>query len=165
MISRITTVFYFGALILISTLAGCSSSKSRVGGALSLNTDLTINFDVGENINPDASQRPSPVFLRLYELADPTAFEKADFIDIYERDAAVLGDSLVARQQLKRFAPDEKRTESIVLKPETRYVGLYAEFLQYQDAQYKVVFQVTQNNILRNVATIKISENRVSSVK
>lgn len=144
---------------ILSSLVACSSSKSRVGSMLSLNTDLKLVFDVGESLNPDAQQQASPVFLRLYELNDPKAFETADFIDLYDGDEAALGKSLIAKQQLERFVPGQGRTEKVVLKPGTRYVGLYAEFLQYQDAHYKVVLPVTENNVVRNKAVLLIHGN------
>lgn len=146
------------ACVLLS-LVSCSSSKSRVGGVLNLNTDLKLVFDVASDINPDAQQQASPVFLRLYELNDPQAFEKADFIDLYDGDEATLGKTLVAKQQLERFVPGQDRTDNVVLKPGTRYVGLYAEFLQYQDARYKVVLPVTENNVIRNKTMLRLTGN------
>lgn len=143
-------------------LVGCSSSKSKVGGVLNLDTDLQLTFVADETINPDENRRPSPVFVRLYELKSPTKFNKADFIDLYERDEELLGGDLLGRQVLKPITPDEKRSERLVLQSGTRYVAIYAEFSQYRGAAYKVTFPVTENNIIRNKALITVSGTSIS---
>lgn len=150
---------FFASLVL---LAGCSSSKSKVGGMLNLDTDLRLTFIADETINPDDNKRPSPVFVRLYELKSPTKFTKADFIDLYERDEEVLGDDMVGKQVLKPLAPGEERAERMVLQSGTRYVAIYAEFSQYRGAVYKVVFPVTENNIFKNKALVELSGTKIS---
>ncbi|MGQ9424413.1 type VI secretion system lipoprotein TssJ [Gilvimarinus sp. F26214L] len=152
----------FAALLL--SLVGCSSSKSRVGGAFNLDTDLKLSFLADANINPDHNTRSSPVIVRLYELSTDSGFAKADFIDIYERDEKVLGRTLLGKRVFNPIVPGEQRDEVLVLSPGTTHVALYAEFSQYQGADYKVVFPVTQNNVFRNSAKIRIVENRLSMV-
>jgi len=159
------TLFICFASIALVVTAGCSSSKSRVGGALNLDTDLKLTFILDADINPDDNKSPSPVFVRMYELKSPTLFDKADFIDIYERDKEVLGGEMITKQSLKPLKPGETRTERFVLQGGTHYVALYAEFSQYPGSVYKVSFPVTENNIIRNKATIKISGTRMTLVK
>lgn len=164
MMSLLNGRFFFSLIVLISiaTCAGCSSSKSRVGGVLNLDTDLTLTLVADGNINPDDNKRPSPVFIRLYELKSPTAFNKADFIDLYERDEELIGRDLIGKQVLKALTPGEERVEKMVLQSGTRYIALYAEFSQYRGASYKVIFPVTENNVIKNKATIRISGTHLS---
>lgn len=150
-----------GLLAVLFVIAGCSSSKSKVGGMLNLDTDLRLTFVADETINPDDSKRPSPVFVRLYELKSPTKFNKADFIDLYERDEELLGGDMLGKQVLKPLAPGEERMEQLVLQGGTQYVAIYAEFSQYRGAIYKVIFPVTENNIFKNKALIEISGTKV----
>jgi len=159
---RITCVI---VVAMIAVLSACSSSKSRVGGVLNLDTDLKLNFIVDGNINPDENKRPSPVFVRLYELKSPIAFNKADFIDLYERDKEVLGGDLLAKQMLKPLSPGVDRTDNLVLKGGASQVGLYVEFSQYRGSTYKATFPITLNNVVKNEVTIRISGNEVSFVK
>jgi len=142
-------------------LASCSSSSSKVGGILNLDTDLAITFEVDSDINPDDDNRPSPLFVRMYQLKSPKMFNKADFINLFERDKEVLGADLISKHKLKRFKPGESREEPFVLDENTLYIGLYAEFLNYRNATYKLVIPVTANNIISNSATIQISGNRI----
>ena len=38
-----------------------------------------LHFRVAADINPDAEGRPSPVIIKVYELASKTVFENQDF--------------------------------------------------------------------------------------
>jgi type VI secretion lipoprotein, VC_A0113 family len=135
--------------------------NSKVGGVLNLDTDLKLIVSADSDVNPDESGKPSPVFVRLYELKDTKMLDKADFLAVYERDEEVLGKDLIAKQELKRLAPGDSREEQFVLNPETQYIALYAEFFNYKNAGYKVVVPITTNNILRNAVKIRLSGNRI----
>ncbi len=154
-----------GLALVICALTACSSSKSRVGGVLNLDTDLKLTFTAASDINPDDNNRPSPVFVRFYQLKSSTAFDKADFIDIYERDKELFGGDIINKQTLKPLVPGETRTERFVLEPGTRAIAIYAEFSQYAGSTYKVAFPVTENNVIRNAETIKIAGRTLSIVK
>lgn len=151
--------------LLIFAVGACSSSKSRVGGVLNLDTDLKLTLKVASDINPDDNNRPSPVFIRFYQLKSTTAFDKADFIDIYEQDKEILGGDIINKQTLKPLVPGETRTERLLLEPGTRAVAIYAEFSQYAGSTYKVTFPVTENNIIRNAETVEISGRTLSLIK
>jgi type VI secretion system protein VasD len=145
-------------------LAGCSNQESRVGGMLNLKTDLTLTVEAAQSINPDVQSSPSPVFLRVYELNSREAFAQADFIELYERDKSALGDTLVQRRQLPRILPGETRAHKLVLDSNTRYVGVLAEFFQYEDSVYKIVVPVTARNVFRDTLEVRISDNQLSVV-
>lgn len=151
--------------ILVLAMSACSSSKSRVGGVFNLDTDLKLTLRVSSDVNPDDNNRPSPVFVRFYQLKSTTAFEKADFIDIYERDKELFGGDIVNKQTLKPLVPGETRTERMVLEPGTRAIAIYAEFSQYAGSTYKVVFPVTENNVIRNAETVQLSGRTITLVK
>jgi len=142
-------------------LSACSSVNSKVGGVLNLDTDLKIQVTVDANVNPDENGNASPIFVRMYELKAPTLMNKADFISLYERDVEVLGKDYIGRQELKRLAPGDVREETLVLSAETQYIALFAEFFEYKNAKYKVVFPVTSNNIIRNLVKIRLSGNDI----
>lgn len=147
-------------------LSSCTSLNGSAGRLFNAGTDITLTFRVASDINPDESRRPSPLFIRLYELKSPNQFSKADFISLYERDKEVLGADMLAKQELKRLKPGEDRVERITrLSDETRYVGLYAEFLDYRKASYKVVIDVTPNNLIDNKAIVNVSGNIISAVR
>lgn len=152
-------------VLLAPGLSGCSSSKSKVGSMLNLDTDLKLSFNVATDINPDDNNQPSPLFIRFYQLKSAQIFEKTDFIDIFERDQEIFGADIISKQQLKAFAPGESRVERFVLNPGVRYIAIYAEFSQYPESSYKVVFPVTENNVIRNQASIQIAGKTLTLIK
>jgi type VI secretion system protein VasD len=152
-------------VLAMSAISACTSLNTKVGGVFKLDTDLKLAFKADADINPDDKKRPSPLFLRMYELKSTKQFEKANFIDLFERDSEVLGADMVAKQTLKRLKPGDERTDHYVLKPETRYVGLFAEFLQYKDAKFKIIIPVAPTNVFASSATISISGNAIRNAK
>lgn len=152
------------SLIAILSLCACSSSKNRVGGVLNLDTDLKLSFHAGDDINPDQNNRASPVIIRLYELSSTSVFDKADFVDLYERDAELLRNGLIAKQTFQPMVPGERREERLVLNPGTTHVALYAEFSRYQGSSYKLLVPVTQNNVFRTAVAVQISGNHIALI-
>jgi len=139
----------------------CTALNTKVGEMLELDSDLLIEFFVDADVNPDDNKIPSPLIIRMYELKSPNIFKKANFIDIYEKDSDVLGADLVASQQLKPMQPGENRKVSFVLNKETEYVGFFAEFLQYKNAEYKLIVPIAQTNVFSSLADIRLSGNKL----
>lgn len=152
------TVLFFSVVFV---LTACQSDKSTIGGYLNLDTDLKIDFVVDADINPDELKRPSPLFIRMYELKSDKMLKGADFLDLFERDEELLGADLVVKHELKRFKPGEGRSEKLVLDPATKMVGLFAEFLNFKEAKYKIIFPVVSNNVFRNSVVIQVSGNEI----
>ncbi|MFL0802501.1 MAG: type VI secretion system lipoprotein TssJ [Agarilytica sp.] len=153
-------VIYLGALIW--GVSACSTVNHKVGAALNLDTDLKIEISADKFINPDEQDQSSPVVLRLYELTSTQLFEKADFIDLYERDEEILGATFVAKQELKSVVPNTTRTERFVLSKDTRFIAIFAEFYSYKNAKTKVVFPVTASNVVRNSVVVNVSGTDLS---
>jgi len=148
---------------LITAVTACSTVNTRVGGLLKLDTDLTLTFMADADINPDDKNTPSPLFIRMYELKSDKQFSKADFIDLFERDGDALGADMIAKHNLKRIIPGEVRKEYHVLDPQTRYVGLLAEFLQYKDSTFKVIIPIAPTNVIESSSTVHVSGNTISA--
>ena len=154
-------------LILLSLtllLVACSSNKSKVGGYFNFDTDVKLTFTIASDINPDDNGKPAPLFIRLYELKSNKMFEKADFIDLYERDQEALGADFLGKTSLKPFIPGHSRVEKMVLSQEAQYVGLYAEFLRYKGASYKALIPIVGNNVFTSSAKIYVTGNKITVV-
>ena len=149
--------------IMVLLLTSCSAVSTTVEGVLDIDFRLRIFCD--ETINPDDSKVPSPVIVRMYELKSSKSFEKANFIDIYERDLEVLGKSMIKKQILKAIKPSENTKVNFVLNKDTQYVGLYVEFLQYENAKYKVIIPIAEINFLGSSAKVQLSENTIKIFK
>ena len=146
---------------ILTVVSSCQSDKSTIGGYFDLDTDLKIEFRMEADINPDETGLASPLFIRMYELKAEKIIKKSDFIDIFERDREVLGADLVDMHKLKPFKPGEDRSEQFVLNQKTKYVGLYAEFLDFKESKYKLIIPVVTNNVFKNSATIRVSGNEM----
>lgn len=151
-------------LLTLITFTACSTVNEWVGTKLGFDTDLTLTLKVDADINPDDKNKPSPLFVRLYQLKETKMFDRADFIGLYERDKEVLGADFVAKQELKRLIPGESREEKFVLNKETKYIALYAEFLNYKAAEYKVITPIVANNVIATSINIQLSGNTLKLI-
>lgn len=120
----------FMAAWAVMTVAGCASAPKP--------TKVSGSVEASPTINPSASQRPSPLMLRVYELKSPTAFNAADFMSLYQKDQAELAADLVAREELT-LAPGETRPLSKMLSPDTRYIGVVAAFRDLEHAHWRSI--------------------------
>jgi len=143
------------------TLSACTSINSSVGGFFNMDTDLEIKFKVDSDVNPDDDRKPSPLFVRMYQLKSTKMFSRANFIDLYEKDKEVLGADMISKQILRRIKPGESRNESFVLNKETNYIGLYAEFLQYKNSSFKLLIPVVPSNFIGTSEDVLIAGNKL----
>lgn len=156
----ISLLLVFSTVLLVS----CSSVNEWVGTKLGFDSDLTLNLKVDADINPDDKHQPSPLFIRLYELKSTKMFNRADFIGLYERDKEVLGADFVAKQELKRLLPGTVREEKFVLNKETKYIALYAEFLNYKASKYKIITPIVSNNVIATSITVQVSGDELKLI-
>jgi type VI secretion system protein VasD len=115
------------------TLAGCKSAPSP--------TPVSGSIQGASELNPSVNQRASPLLLRVYELKADTAFNKADFMALYQSDQGTLGADLVAREEFM-LAPGEIRPYRKTLAPETKYVGVVAAYLDLERATWRTIVPV-----------------------
>lgn len=127
---------------LLCALLGCQSTRRL----LDFDTRAVIDFQSLQGINPDTDGRPSPVVVRVFKLADQRQFSREDFLNLYENPEARLGKDLLGTLLLKELAPGEDRRETIELSPDVRYLGLLAEFVQYQRADAILILPITDHN-------------------
>lgn len=120
-----------GAVVLLG--AGCSSAPkvASVAGSIQAAADL----------NPSVSQRPSPLLLRVYELKTAAGFNQADFMALYQSDAATLGADMVSREEFT-LQPGETRPYNKQLGPETRFLAVFAGFRNLEKARWRVAVPV-----------------------
>lgn len=148
-------------IVSYASLSACSSINTSVGGFFNMDTDLEIRFKVDADVNPDDDRKASPLFVRMYQLKSTKMFSRANFIDLYEKDKEVLGADMISKQILRRIKPGESRVENFVLNKDTNYIGLYAEFLQYKNASYKVLIPVVPTNVIGTSESVLIAGNKL----
>ncbi len=118
-----------------------------------------LSFVIDPNVNPDASGRPSPVIVRIYELRSVTAFNKADFFSLYERDKEQLGPELIARDELP-LRPGGSPQAITTLRTDTRYLGVIAAFRDIERARWRASTPILVNQTTR--MEIKLDRNEIA---
>jgi len=114
---------------------------------------VQLTAKAGTSVNPDADSRASPVILRIYQLTATDTFEKADFFQLYDKDAATLGSDLVGRDQLA-LAPGDTKTISIEFKPAAKFIGVIAAFRSLDRATWRADAPVPANKTTKLAVTV-----------
>ncbi len=138
------------ALLLLS-LTACQKTRQ----VLKVETSAVIDFVVNADVNPDDDNRPSPLVIRVVKLADARQFEREDLISLYENPAERLGTDYIDSIRLREFTPGESRSETIELDDSVLYLGLVAEFSQYQDANATLSLPIVANKANRFTVNIQ----------
>jgi type VI secretion system protein VasD len=97
-----------------------------------------MNIAAGADVNPDASGRPSPVVLRIYQLKTDALFSSADYFALLGDDQMALGQELISRDEYT-LVPSERRSVDVVVSNETRFVGAFAAFRDNRNAQWRAL--------------------------
>ncbi len=126
-------------LTLGGLVAGCGSSPPPPPP---VTTPVQLTFMAGADINPDVSGRAAPVVLRYYQLGGTGAFERADYFQLHDKDAALLGQDLLDRQELP-LTPGATQTISFEAKPGTKAVGIVAAYRDIDRALWRVDAPIT----------------------
>ncbi len=118
----------------------------------------SITLSAGLDVNPDRARTPKPVLVRVYQLRAATAFQESRFGPLADDDRKVLGDAFITRDDYT-VAPGQTATIAVLLAPETRYVGVMAEFHDALDrsSQWHAVASAARRNLLVSLAGIRVS--------
>ncbi|MCA0894679.1 type VI secretion system lipoprotein TssJ [Microbulbifer agarilyticus] len=146
-------------LLLAITLAACQTTRRT----LNFDTSVALNLEIEQDVNPDNDGRASPVVVRVFMLADDRQFSREEFLNLYENAESRLGKDLIDTVILKEFAPGEQRLEELVLSPEVKYIGLLAEFVQYQRAEALMLLPITDHR--KNDYAITLEGTRMLSAE
>ena len=99
-------------------------------------TRVQVTVEASPDANPDNAGRPSPVVVRVYELAASSSFQDGDFFQLFEQPEATLGADLRGTSDIV-VAPGGRETLSRELSPDTRYLGILANFRDIDQALWR----------------------------
>lgn len=119
-------------LSLVVLLGGCVVANAVV------DPYTNLRFEALGNVNPDGTNRPSPVVVRVYELSSAETFRSAGFFDLYDEPRAVLERDLLSMSELV-VRPGLVQMQPMQLNRKTRYIGVVVAFQNIEDAQWKLV--------------------------
>ncbi|WP_158515192.1 type VI secretion system lipoprotein TssJ [Bordetella sp. H567] len=119
----------------ILALGGCSAQSMPCAS-------LQVVLETSADVNPDASGRPSPIVVRIYQLTDTEAFDRASFFDLHDKDRQILGPNLLARSEIT-LLPGTEKIVGQPLDPKTRVVAIVAAYRDIEHAQWRRDFPVS----------------------
>lgn len=115
-----------------------------------------LTIAASADTNPDATGRPSPVVLRVYQLKGDAAFTGAEFFPLFDDDQKVLGAELISRDEYV-LAPSEKRILEVAVSDDARFVGAVAAFRDIRNAEWRVLVPAARNGMM----TVAVERARV----
>jgi type VI secretion system protein VasD len=141
------------ALAAALLLAACASPPPKPAS-------VTGTIQASAEVNPSASNRPSPLLVRIYELKSAASFNAADFMSLYQRDQAQLAADMIAKEEYV-LAPGETKTFAKTLAPDTRFIGVVAAYRDVEHAKWRSVVPVQPNQPQK--LTVKAGELAVEA--
>lgn len=143
---------------LMAALAACASKPPE---------DVTLkgSIQAAADVNPDSSNRPSPLVVKIYQLKAKDKFELADFFPLFDQAEATLGADMLAVEDVM-LAPGENRAYEGEFDPGTRYIGVIAAYRDIHQAEWKDVVEMPEKSIMklmrRGGLTIKADKLAIS---
>ncbi len=141
-------------IIALLVASGCSMSS-----LFSSAPRLAITLQASANVNPNPEGQASPIVVRLYELKSLDAFTGEDFFTLYDNEKAVLGEQLLAKEEIE-LKPGETREIGHGLNPATRFVGVIAAYRDIDHAKWQTSFPVDKRG--KTETTIRLERLAVS---
>jgi type VI secretion system protein VasD len=117
-------------------------------------TIAALTMKAAADINPDAGGSAAPVTVRVYQLASTTAFDQADFFQLYNNDQAVLGADMLGRDELT-LTPGGTQQLVKELKPGVTAIGVVAAFRDIQHANWRATTVPPANKTTAIAVTIQ----------
>lgn len=129
--------FFVRCLLLVAALmlASCQVVYSTFPPS------TTLHFRVANDLNPDSNDRPSPVIVKVYELASKTIFENQDFFALYDNPASVLKTDLLRSEEFV-FEPGQLAQTRKELHPATKAIGVIVAYRDIENARWRAVVDV-----------------------
>lgn len=157
-------------LAALVALAGCSvwttPKPSPPTGAPEIGTHYLVEFKADENINHDASGRPMPVLLNLFELRSGGSFDSSDYFDLRDAAQARLGQELLRSDQLMIW-PGTTEQRSYTLSAEPLLLGVVAGYQQLEGRTWRVLipFQTPERPTLYQRALERLRSEQEREVR
>ena len=128
--------------LVASLLTGCSwmNPYSDV-------TKVNMRLNGSDYLNPDLRGRPSPIVVRVYELKNAVSFMNADFFSLYNDPKSVLGEDLIAVEEME-LTPRKQLHLRYRVTETSKYVGVIAAYRDISSADWRYVVETSPKEIL-----------------
>jgi type VI secretion system protein VasD len=136
-------------ILAVVVMAACKSNPPKP-------RDSKLTIQVAADVNPNASNRPSPVVVRVYQLKASDKFTQAEYFALGDDPGKVLGPDLIKIEEYT-MQPGENQMFPLSVAGEAKFVGVVAAFRNFREAQWRVVAP----SPLKKNALIVVAKNRV----
>ncbi len=138
------------AAAVLTALWGCAGKPPPAPKADKPPPELRAEVIAAPNANRDPTGRVLPIVVRLYELKAEGSFAGADFFSLYDKEAATLGGTLIAREEVT-LVPGQRRLVVLPLSPEATHLGVVGAFNDLDRAGWRAleVLKPAQNNTVQ----------------
>lgn len=115
-----------------------------------------------KRLNPDIFGRSLPVLVKLYQLRDREVFQQATFWQLWQRDHATLGNSIIAERQVT-VTPGVSTRVIFQREADAQYLGVMALFRQSISGHWRAIKKlVIANPFMATTAKINLIKNRIT---
>lgn len=146
---RILQPITLAAIVSIGVTSSCTAPDAPAP------VSTTVAITAGGTINP-YNEASNPVVVRLYQLSNRAAFEDAGFWEVFDGGSENLAGFLLSAQSIGPIYPGENRVVPFDLLPDTRYLGAFAEFADFESQRYSAVAAV-DDTVLNQGMIVSIS--------
>ncbi|MCP1673924.1 type VI secretion system protein VasD [Natronocella acetinitrilica] len=171
-----------GALMLGLCCAALAMLAACASGSGSRPDAVDGRILVGPGLNPNVDGRPSPVYIRVYQLRDRDTFMDASLQELLTRDVDTLGGALLSRDSFELCPIEmedermldggvrcqgEEREVTLDIYPDVRFLAVMAEFYDVNNpaTQWRAVTELPREGfwdfIRSNSFTITLDRSRV----
>ncbi len=135
----LSTVAAVGATMLTG-VTGCGAPPPAAAPEPCDAQVVTLNIFAGDDINPNETENPRPVVVRLYQLTTDMTMANARYDDILLKDAEVLKDQILGRNEVTVF-PNDRVEVQFERNPEAYFLVGAAMFHGPQGNSWKTFYQ------------------------
>jgi type VI secretion system protein VasD len=104
-------------------------------------TNVVIELNAAQNLNPDVTGRASPLRVRLYELKSVSTFNKADIFSLTEKDNDLLGADLVTMEEIQ-VKPGMQQTLTRKFGPDSKFLAVLAPYRDWEHATWRASVEI-----------------------
>lgn len=138
-------------LLAVSMLSGCLADLAVAVGQKVIEkalepgpTRLDAEVTATQDINPDIDGKPSPVQVRIYELAADANFNRSGFFALFDNDQAALGQEMKGREEMV-LKPGQQLKIEREYKEGPKFIGVIAAFQDIDNATWRAVQPVVEH--------------------
>ena len=137
-------------LLAVALLA--SLSLSACGG---VPATIRVNSTASADLNPGPGGSAFPADVRLYQLRAPEKFNNADYFQLADHEATVLGSDLVSRDEVI-LHPKETLVVNLTASKGVRFVGVAVAYRNIDQATWRAVIPA-RGNLQLNLAADRVT--------